>query len=114
MSNKLMIALYILPALILVGILIYIPLGLSGYYGLMSWDGIGEMEFIGLKNYIEAIKDAKFWESAYHSFLLAAFSTLSLFIYLGIALILASKIKGANLLRKIYLIPMLLSSVAIA
>src|SRR5699024_8222078 len=30
------------------------------------------------------------------------------------ALILASKIKGANLLRKVYLLPMLLSSVAIA
>jgi raffinose/stachyose/melibiose transport system permease protein len=109
-----MIALYVLPALILIGVLIYIPLGLSGFYGLMKWDGIGEMEFIGLKNYIEGIKDLKFWESAYHSFLLALFSTLSLFIYLGIALILSSKIKGANLLRKIYLIPMLLSSVAIA
>jgi raffinose/stachyose/melibiose transport system permease protein len=114
MSNKLMIALYVLPALLLIGVLIYIPLGLSGFYGLMKWDGIGEMEFIGLKNYIDGIKDLKFWESAYHSFLLAIFSTLSLFIYLGIALILSSKIKGANLLRKIYLIPMLLSSVAIA
>ncbi|WP_102028622.1 carbohydrate ABC transporter permease [Salirhabdus sp. Marseille-P4669] len=114
MSNKLMIAIYILPALLLIGILIYIPLALTGYYGLMDWDGIGEMTFLGLENYITAIKDMKFWDSAYHSFLLAIFSTLSLFIYLGIALILASKIKGANLLRKIYLIPMLLSSVAIA
>ncbi|QDP41412.1 carbohydrate ABC transporter permease [Radiobacillus deserti] len=114
MSNKLMIALYTLPALILIGILIYIPLGLTGYYGLMKWDGIGAMEFIGLENYITALQDTKFWESAYHSFLLAIFSALSLIIYLIISLILASKIKGADLLRKIYLIPMLLSSVAIA
>lgn len=114
MSNKLMIALYVLPALILIAIMIYIPLGLTGYYGLMSWDGIGDMEFIGLENYINAIQDGKFWESAWHSFLLAIFSTLSLVIYLAISLILASKIKGANILRKIYLIPMLLSSVAIA
>ncbi|WP_174612962.1 carbohydrate ABC transporter permease [Virgibacillus ihumii] len=114
MSNKLMIALYILPALLLVAILIYIPLFLSGYYGLMEWDGIGEMTFIGLENYITAMQDPKFWESAGHSFLLALFSALSLLIYLAISLILASKIKGASLLRKIYLIPMLLSSVAIA
>lgn len=114
MSNKLMIALYILPALLLIAVLIYIPLALTGYYGLMQWDGIGKMEFIGLENYITAIKDEKFWESAMHSFLLALFSTLSLIIYLAISLVLASKIKGANLLRKIYLIPMLLSSVAIA
>lgn len=80
----------------------------------MDWNGIATMEFIGLENYINAIQDAKFWESALHSFLLALFSTLSLLVYLAISLILASKIKGSDLLRKIYLIPMLLSSVAIA
>lgn len=114
MSNKLVIALYVLPALLLVGVLIFIPLILTGYYGLMEWNGIGAMKFIGLDNYIAAIQDLKFWDSAWHSFLLAIFSTASLFIYLAISLILASKIKGADLLRKIYLIPMLLSSVAIA
>jgi len=114
MSNKWIIALYILPGLLLITVLIFIPLILSAYYGLMKWDGIGAMEFIGLENYINAIQDAKFWESAFHSFLLALFSTLSLVIYLAISIILASKIKGADILRKLYLIPMLLSSVAIA
>ncbi|MFD2044802.1 carbohydrate ABC transporter permease [Ornithinibacillus salinisoli] len=114
MSNKWIIALYVLPALLLIAVLIFIPLILTGYYGLMDWDGIGAMKFIGLENYIVAIQDLKFWDSAWHSLLLAIFSTLSLIIYLAISLILASKIKGADLLRKIYLIPMLLSSVAIA
>ncbi|SDJ25243.1 carbohydrate ABC transporter permease [Salimicrobium halophilum] len=114
MSNKWMIAFYIMPALLMVAFLIFIPLGLSAYYGLMEWDGIGAMEFIGMENYITAIQDAAFWDSALHSFLLAVFSTLSLIVYLAISMILASKIKGADILRKIYLIPMLLSSVAIA
>lgn len=114
MSNKLYIALYIAPALLLVTVLVFIPLILSGYYGLMDWDGIGEKTFIGLENYIVGIQDPLFWDSALHSFLLALFSTLSLAIYLLVSFILASKIKGADLLRKIYLIPMLLSSVAIA
>ena len=114
MSNKLAIALYVLPSLLLILILIYIPIVLTGYYGLMDWDGIGKMKFIGLENYIQLIKDKLFWSSTYHSVLLAVFSTVSLIAYLFISVILASKIKGANLLRKIYLIPMLLSSVAIA
>ena len=114
MSNKWIIFLYTFPALLLIGVLIVVPLILSGYFGLMDWDGISPMEFIGLENYIVALQDTKFWESALHSFLLALFSALSLIIYLAVALILASKIKGANFLRKIYLIPMLLSSVAIA
>ncbi len=114
MSNKWFIALYILPALILVSILIFIPLLLTGYYGLMKWDGIGAMQFIGLDNYVRVVQDAKFWQSAWHSSLLAVFSTLSLIIYLAVSMILASNIKGSDLLRKVYLIPMLLSSVAIA
>ena len=109
-----MILLYMSPALLLVGVLIFIPLILSGYYGLMEWDGIGEMKFIGLENYIRGLQDGMFWTSVWHSTLLALFSTLSLILYLAVSLVLASKIKGAGLLRKIYLIPMLLSSVAIA
>ncbi|KAA0550192.1 sugar ABC transporter permease [Bacillus sp. BGMRC 2118] len=114
MSNKFIITLYVLPALLLVLVLIYIPIVLTGYYGLMKWDGIGEMSFIGLENYTNLLKDKLFWNSAFHSFLLAIFSALSLIGYLAISLILSTKIKGANFLRKIYLIPMLLSSVAIA
>lgn len=114
MSNKWVITLYVLPALLLILILIYIPIVLTGYYGLMDWDGIGAKTFIGLDNYIELMKDKMFWTSTYHSVLLAVFSAISLIAYLVISLILASKIKGAGLLRKIYLIPMLLSSVAIA
>ncbi len=114
MSNKWIITMYIFPALLLIGIFIFIPLLLSGYYGLMDWDGIGAQRFIGMENYINALQDKKFWSSVWHSTLLAIFSAFSLVIYLIIALILASKIKGSDFLRKIYLIPMLLSSVAIA
>ncbi|WP_251550320.1 carbohydrate ABC transporter permease [Neobacillus muris] len=114
MSNKFVIALYTLPALLLILVLIYIPIALSGYYGLMDWNGIGEMKFIGLENYITLVQDKVFWTSTWHSFLLAIFSTVSLLLYLAVSLVLASKIKGSDLLRKIYLIPMLLSSVAIA
>ncbi|WP_226670887.1 carbohydrate ABC transporter permease [Metabacillus litoralis] len=113
MSNKLVITLYVLPALILILLLIYIPIVLTGYYGLMDWNGIGAMKFIGLDNYIELVQDKLFWKSTWHSILLGIFSTASLVGYLILSLILASKIKGANFLRKIYLIPMLLSSVAI-
>ncbi|GAB6085087.1 sugar ABC transporter permease [Alkaliphilus crotonatoxidans] len=114
MSDKRIIALYVLPALVLMMILVYSPIAMTGYYGLMKWDGIGEMEFVGLTNYIRLLSDSMFWKSLYHSFLLALFSVVSLGGYLTIALVLSGKIKGANLFRKIYLIPMLLSSVAIA
>lgn len=114
MSNKKVIALYVLPSLLLILAIVYIPIVLTGYYGLNEWNGIGAMKFIGLDNYKELINDDTFWASAGHSFLLALFSVLSLVLYLIVAMVLAARIKGANLFRKIYLIPMLLSSVAIA
>jgi len=114
MSNKGIIALYIIPSLLLIMGLIYIPIILTGYYGLNQWDGISPMIYIGLDNYTALMKDSNFWQSAFHSLLLAAFSVISLLGYLLIAIVLSGKIKGANLLRKIYLVPMLLSSVAIA
>ncbi|WP_226002042.1 carbohydrate ABC transporter permease [Paenibacillus sp. BJ-4] len=114
MSNKLVIALYVLPSLLLLLAVIYVPIVLTGYYGLNQWNGIGPMTFVGLDNYQHLFTDTAFWQSAWHSLLLALFSGVSLIGYLVIAMILSGKIKGANLLRKIYLIPMLLSSVAIA
>ncbi|MDF2939213.1 MAG: sugar transporter permease [Paenibacillaceae bacterium] len=114
LSDKRIIALYVLPSLLLVLGLIYIPIVLTGYYGLTKWDGIGAKQFIGLDNYLELMGDRLFWSSAFHSLLLAVFSALSLLVYLAVALLLAGRIKGSNLLRKIYLVPMLLSSVAIA
>ncbi|EGG36354.1 carbohydrate ABC transporter permease [Paenibacillus sp. HGF5] len=114
MSNKKIIALYVLPALLVIMAVVYIPIMLTAYYGLNEWNGIGAMTFIGLDNYQALLSDGKFWDSAWHSLLLAVFSAASLIIYLAVAMVLASKIKGANLFRKIYLIPMLLSSVAIA
>lgn len=114
MSNKKMIALYVFPALALILGLVYIPIFFTGYYGLTQWNGISDPEFIGMSNYEELVADNMFWRSALHSFLLALFSGLSLLVYLAVAMVLASNIKGANGFRKIYLIPMLLSSVAIA
>lgn len=113
-ASKLDLLIYVGPAFLLLLAIVYVPIVQTGYFGLMKWNGIGEKTFIGLENYITLIKDSKFWSSAYHSLILAVASILSLVLYLGISFILASRIKGANLLRKIYLIPMLLASVAIA
>lgn len=114
LSNKKIIALYVLPSLLLILAIVYIPIVLTAYYGLNEWNGIGAMKFVGLDNYLTLFKDETFWNSAWHSLLLAMFSGISLLLYLIVAMVLAARIKGANLFRKIYLIPMLLSSVAIA
>ena len=113
-SNPWVIPLYISPALVLVLGLIYIPIAFTGYYGLMEWDGIGQMRFVGLENYRNLLGDSIFWRAAKNSVLLAVFSTLALGGYLATALVLTERIKGADFFRKVYVLPLLLSTVAIA
>lgn len=113
-SNPWAILLYISPALVLVLGLIYIPIAFTGYYGLTEWDGIGPMRFIGLENYRSLFEDSVFWRAAKNSVLLAVFSTLALGGHLVTALVLTERIKGADFFRKVYVLPLLLSTVAIA
>mgnify|MGYP002623480063 FL=1 len=114
MSSKFVIALYVLPSLLLILSIVYVPILFTGYYGFFDWSGAGAMRFAGLDNYGKLMRDPHFWDSALHSLWFALMSTLSLIGYLLAALVLSGKLRGANLLRKIYLVPMLLSSVAIA
>ena len=115
MSNKWWITLYVLPGLLLVIGIVYLPIVLTAYYGFMDWNGVGNnMTFIAFDNYAALIKDEKFWNSVVHSLIFAVMSASCLLLYLGVAMLLSSRIRGANLFRKVYLIPMLLSSVAIA
>jgi raffinose/stachyose/melibiose transport system permease protein len=114
LSNKWWIALYVLPSLILLLTIIYLPIVLTAFYGLMDWNGIGQMTFVGLDQYATLLHDEKFWGSVNHSLIFALLSTGCLALYMAVALVLTSRIRGASLFRKIYLIPMLLSSVAIA
>ncbi|CAG5086752.1 Sugar abc transport system permease component [Thermobacillus xylanilyticus] len=114
MSNKAVIALYVLPSVLLILSIVYLPILFTGYYGFFDWNGVSDMQFTGLGNYKKLLRDQQFWNSAWHSLWFALMSTLSLIAYLLVALLLSGKLSGSNLLRKIYLVPMLLSSVAIA
>mgnify|MGYP000848119267 CR=1 FL=1 len=114
MSNKAVIALYVLPSVLLILSIVYVPILFTGYYGFFDWNGGSDMHFTGLDNYRKLLRDRLFWDSAWHSLWFALMSTLSLIVYLLVALLLSGNLRGSNLLRKIYLVPMLLSSVAIA
>lgn len=114
LSDKGAIFVYVAPALLLILGFIFLPIAFTAYYGLMEWDGIGPMRFHGLNNYVRLMKDQHFWNSTKHSLLLAVFSTASLAGYLATALILSEKVRGAEFFRKVYVLPLLMSSIAVA
>src|SRR5690554_709978 len=114
-TRPLTIVLFILPALTIFLMYMLIPIPLSAFYSLFQWDGITDMVFIGLKNWRELLNDSIFLNSVLNNFKLVF---LSIITQIPIALLLAifiyKKSRISNLLRTVYFLPQLFSSVAIS
>ncbi len=108
------IILFLLPALLVYGTYNTYGIIRTFYYSLMDWTGLSpRMHFIGFENYINLVKDPHIWFSLKNNLILVVVSiTFQISFGLILALIVNSKIKGANFFRTIYFIPMLLSTVA--
>lgn len=115
-SNKLIIFLFLAPALFLfLGILVA-PIFVSGYYSLFDWKGFGPKEFIGLSNYKELFssKSIGFMKAFWNACLLAIFSVvIQLPFALFLALLLGKGRKGERGFLSIYFMPVLISTVVI-
>lgn len=116
LGSKKIICLFVLPALFLFAAIVLLPIGISAYYSLLDWDGIGAASFAGLKNYVRLFTDPvnAFPQAIWNSLLLVLLSVfVQLPIALILALILANGVKGENFYRTIYFIPVVLSTVVI-
>ena len=104
-------ALTVLCLLTVVPILITFWMSLTSFYLASS----GPMKFIGLKNYLTILEDAKFINSLRITAVYTVF-TLSIEIVLGVAvaLILNTDFSGKGMFRTLFLIPMLSTPVAIS
>ena len=116
LSNKLVIFVFLLPALILfIGVLIA-PIIMSGYYSLFNWNGFTQKVFIGIQNYKELFTShsINFMRALGNSLLLAAISVaIQLPLALWFALKLGSGIKGERFFLSVYFMPVLISTVVI-
>ena len=115
-SNKWIILIFLLPALLLFCGVLIAPIGASAYFSLFDWNGMGEKTFIGFSNYKELFtSDAiGFMKALGNSLLLAALSVfLQLPLALGLALTLGKKIRGERTFLSIYFMPVLISTVVI-
>jgi len=114
-KNKKYAIIFLLPALILTGILIYYPLFATIYYSFYNWRDFSNFRsFIGLENYKRLIEDI-----AVHKALLNTMIMLIAVIIfqIGIALILALLVhsisKGYKFFRTVYFFPVAISGTAI-
>ncbi len=119
LSNKLYIAAFVLPTVIFFSCIVVIPIFVSFYYSTLDWTAKTRPSldvFIGLRNYVSMFTKNRtyFTEAAIHSLLYAAVSVfIQLPFSLFIALLLSGGVKGENVYRNAFFIPVIISSVVI-
>jgi raffinose/stachyose/melibiose transport system permease protein len=84
-------AAFIAPALAMYAAFVLVPLGMSVFYSLLRWDGIGRWRFVGLKNYLIVITDPDLLQVIGNAFNLILYFTL---IPIALGLAVASVIRG--------------------
>ena len=105
---------YLVPALFLyLGFFIF-PFLQTIVYSTMNWDGINNMTFIGLGNYLEMFKNDVFQASMFRTLQWALIQgVVQISIALFIANLLRVNIRGAIFFRSVFFIPVVISSAAI-
>lgn len=115
MSQRLQIALYLLPALLLVTLFFSIPLVVV--FGLSSteWVGIGMPHFVGLANYSRLFSDQAFLLAIRNTIVWVAVGT---FIHtplcILVAVVVARRPRGWKIFRTILFLPNIISATALA
>lgn len=107
---------FLLPPLLLYGAAVLFPILQSLYLSFFSWDGISPKQFIGLSNYSHMLGgDDVFWHAFVHTI---GYVVICLILQLGGGLLVASLLtslrRGRELIKTLYLLPAVISTVAIA
>lgn len=106
---------YIAPFYLLFAIFGLFPMVTGFLLSLFRWDGLGAMHFLGFGNYVNLFADPLFWKALGNTLFIGLIAHIPILLGgLVLAYILNSKlVKGQNIFKTIYFMPMVTSAVAI-
>ena len=108
-------AVFLAPAVLLLAVFLLYPLAETFWLSLVDWNGLGtSRRFVGLDNWATLAHDAHFWLALRNNLALGLLSVLvQLPIALALAVMLDKASRGSQLLKILYFMPLLFSSVAL-
>ena len=112
-QDKLVIVLFLAPALILFLLFVVYPIFRSIYFSLFDWNGLGPaVHYVGLKNFINILADKVFIKAIRNVLLIIVFSLgIQLPLALGLAVLVGRDLPGRAVFRTIFFLPYVLSEV---
>jgi multiple sugar transport system permease protein len=98
-----------------VGLLFFfgLPVLMAFWTSFQEWNGIKPPQFIGLDNFERLLDDGKFEQALTNTFKLIGLTVpLEIMLALSVAILLNQPLRGRSLLRTIYFVPVVTSTVA--
>jgi len=116
LQDTLLIALFLLPALILFLLFVIYPIFRSIYFSMFDWNGLGPaVDFIGLQNFKDILIDQVFLKALRNVLLIIVFSLgLQLPLALALAVMVGRNLPGRGIFRTIFFMPYVLSEINVA
>ncbi|MER5425200.1 carbohydrate ABC transporter permease [Streptosporangium roseum] len=114
LRGRVTIALFLLPALVLFGLLVLAPILVAMYTSVFKWNGLGgaPTDFVGAANFGRMLSDEVFLGDLWRGLVLIVLSTtVQLPLALGIAMLLNQRLRGRALYRLLFFAPYVLSEV---
>lgn len=107
--------LYILPVLLIAGGLIYSSIGFAAYASLTDWNGLRGMDFIGLENYRRLAGDRTFWIALQNNLIFLVVTVcVQAALGLVVAVICKECLRGSNVFKSIFFLPIAMAPAIIA
>ena len=106
---------FIAPAFAFYATFVLVPIGMSLYYSLLRWDGIGKAQFKGLSNYLVVLSESDFLQILGNAFqLVVYFTIIPVAIGLGVASAIRNHLGGrfGATARTVLFIPQVIPLVA--
>lgn len=110
------IGLFLLPALVLYGVFVLIPIVQAAHFSLFKWNGLTPLtNYVGLANYQRALADPVFVKAVTHNAIIIVLSlTTQIPFSLGIALLLNRRFPGRAIFRLLFFAPYVIAEVIAA
>jgi multiple sugar transport system permease protein len=105
--------LFILPGLVLFGVVIIAASIETLWISLHDWDGMGPMQWSGFGNYVELARDPQFYVSIRNNIIWLVMFMLAPPIGLALALLVNQRIRGMRILKSLFFVPLVLASVTV-
>ena len=102
------------PALLLFTLLVALPMGEAAWYSFFRWNGFGHpTEWLGFRNFVRVLGNPAFHTALVNNGLIIAVSLLvQLPLALGLAVLLADRLRGTQGFRLVFFLPYILAEIA--